>query len=347
MNMIPMENKTKSGGNILASVIPLSVLFVLIQAASLIGFFYVSFRAVEKYAIEKNLQSCVNVMQTELDRISGVVYEWSAWDATVQFVKGENSNYIKNNTAENTFEEQKLNVFCILDAQGKPVWTHCVKFHDDKQEIVKLTLFTPEVLEQNPALWKHKDPNSCVTGYFSTEGGALMLCSRPVVSSNQPGIIHGAVIMGRFVSDNFIASITQQECQAFDWWNLRTEYTKNAMQQYLARITDENPVYVETTPDTATAYTVLPDIDGNDAILIKFVMANDVASFKQGWLARCLGIYAIEGLIFIVYLAAFANKHCTKCRAQIIQDEQFTAQTQYVSIQQIPETQRSEEELLI
>jgi sensor domain CHASE-containing protein len=347
MSQTRMKNQSKSNPNILVSIVPLSILFVLVQAASLVGFFHVSFRAVEEYAIRKNLQSCIDAMQKELNRIGGVVYEWSAWDAAASFIKGSNPNFIKDSMVESSMQEQNLNAFCILDSHGKPVWTRCVKVNDNKPVTVNLSLFSPEVLVKNTALWEHKDPNSRIAGYYSTEGGVLMLFSRPVTSSNNTGPVCGAVIMGRFVNDAFIESITQKKCQDFKWWNLRTEYTRNAMQHYLSRITAEIPVYIEADSETAAAYTILPDIDGKDAILIKFVTTNDVASFKQGWMAKCLGIYVIEGLIFIIYLAAFANKHCTKCRAQITQDDHFIAEPQCVSFEQMAETQRSTEELPI
>jgi sensor domain CHASE-containing protein len=345
--MTNMKKQNNSGSNILASIIPLSILFVLIQAASLIGFFHFSFGAVESFAIKKNLMSCIGSMQTELDRIGSVVYEWAAWDACASFMKGKNPTFLKENMVESSMQEQNLNAFCIVDPNGKPVWTRCVKYHDDKEELINLTLFSQEVLDKNPALWKHKDPNSCTAGYYSSESGVLMLFSRPITSSNNTGPVCGSVIMGRFISDKFIASIARQDCLDYEWWNLRSDYTRNALKQYLSQISKENPVYLETTPDIATAYTILPDIEGNNAILIKFVTANDVASFKKGWLAKCSAIYALEGLIFIVYLTAFANKHCSSCRNQITQDAQFDARTEYISVEKIAETQPSKDELLI
>jgi sensor domain CHASE-containing protein len=342
-----MENHIKSGGNILASIIPLAILFVLVQAASLIAFFHFSFHAVEEYAIKKNLQSCIGTMQTELDRIGGVVLEWSAWDDTARFVKGQDPDFIQANMAENTLQKQNLNVLCILDSQGKPVWTRCVKTQDDKPQPVNLSLFSLEVLKKNDALWNHKSPDNCVAGYCSTEGGVLMLSSRPVTGNSGTSPVCGTVIMGRFISDEFMASVAKQDCRDFQWWNLRTDYTRDALRQYLSRITPENPIYIESNPRTSTAYTVLPDINGKDAILMKFATANDIARFKQGWLVKCLGLYLIEGLIFIAYLAAFTNRHCTTCSTQKTQNENFTAENQYVSFQQITETQHSKNELLV
>lgn len=347
MNIDNMNHQIKPKTNILASIIPLTILFVLIQAASLIGFFHFSFHAVEKYMIEKKLQSSIGIMQMELDRIGGVVLEWSAWDDTARFVKGQNPDFIRDNVPEDTLRKQNLNLLCFLDSQGKPLWTHCVKIKDDKSETVNLTLFSPEFLEKNNALWNHKSPDNCVAGYYSSKSGVLMLSSRPVTGSDGTGPVCGTVIMGRFIDDKFMASAAQQDCQDLQWWNLRTDYTKDALRQYLSRITPQNPIYIESNPNTITAYTVLPDISGKDAILMKFTTANDVAFFKQGWLVKCSAVYALEGLIFIAYLAAFANTHCINCRDQMRQKALSAAEPEFVSRKQTTKTPHPTEELLI
>jgi hypothetical protein len=105
---------------------------------------------------------------------------------------------------------------------------------------------------------------------------------------------------------------------------LRTEYTRNAVKQYLSRITDENPVYIETLPDTATAYTVLPDINGNDAVLIKFVIPTmSPPSNKAGWqMLRDLrhrrpDVYSLPGKLRTQTCANAANRlHWSACDAR-------------------------------
>jgi sensor domain CHASE-containing protein len=312
----------KQYDKILPSIIPLSILCVVVQTASLVGLFQFFSGNIEKCAVRKYLQFSTDALQTELNRIGGVAFEWSAWDDTGLFIEGKNPSYLQANMTENTLREQNLNVICILDSQGKLICNRCVKASDKEMRNIDLSLFSPENLRKNPALWNHRDPNSCVTGCYSTEGGVLMLSSRPVTNSKNTGPVRGAVIMGRFITEDFIASITKQPCLDFYWWSLRTDYTKNALGKYLSKITDENRVYIESSFKTTTAYTVLPDIDGKDAVLIKFVMANEFSPYKEGLLAKCIGIYAIEGFIFLVYLASFANKYCGNCRQQTIHDTQ-------------------------
>lgn len=342
-----MQIKSKSNEHILTSILPLAILFVLIQAASLIGFFHFSFQGIEKYVIQKKMDSCVGAMQMELDRISGLVYEWSAWDATAAFLAGQDPNYPEDNSVEDTMKEQNIHVFGIFDAHGNPVWTRCVKEQGGRQEVFNLNLFSPETFKKNPFLWEHDNPNSCITGYYPTEAGILMLCSRPVIQPGNKGLIRGTVIMARFVNDKLIASIARQKCQDFQWWNLDSAFTRDAVTDYLSMITHENPIHVEINPKQAAVYTTLKDIHGTDAMLMKLVLKNDIASFKEGWLFRCIAIYGIEGLVFVLYLAAFANKHCLRCMAQLKEENSIQDTIRLNSTQENNLPERSFEDLPI
>ncbi len=324
----------KQNDKILSSVIPLSILLVLVLTATQIGLFQYSFGAIEKYAIGRNMKSLVSALQTELDRISNVVFEWSAWDDTALFVQGQNPDFIQKVMAESTMHKQNLNIICIVDSKGNPLWSESIKFQDSTPKQIESSFFSSENLKKNTALWNHKDPDSCVIGYCLAEGGVLMLSSRPITNNANTGPVLGAVIMGRFLTDEFIASIAQQACVDFEWWNLRSEYTRKALQKQLSQITQVNPVYIETNPVNATAFTVLADIEGKDAVLIKFVMANEIGYCRDGLMAKCVGLFAIEGLVFIIYLASFVNKCCTTCRKQAEIDLRAALDQQELSYRQ-------------
>lgn len=335
-----MEKQNQKNDKILASVIPLSILMILVLTTVLIGLFNFAFNKVEEYAIGENLRFCVNNIQTELERIDGVVFEWSAWDDTALFVEGKNPDYDKNNMVDSTIQQQNLNMLCVVDLQGVPLVNRCVKFHENKLQSVDLSFLSSKNLRKNKGLWEHKDADSHIAGYYATEGGVLMLCSRPVTNNNNTDPVRGAVIMGRFISDRFIESMTRQSCLDFQWWNLQSDYTRGALTKYLSRISAENPIHIEYKIDTITAYTVLPDINGNDAVLIKFVVANNVSLYKENLMFKGIGIFLLVGIVFILYQASFINKNCGICRGRMSDDPQTNLDSQYISFEQTAKSQK-------
>jgi hypothetical protein len=194
-----MKNQTHPDSSILASIIPLAILFVLIQATSLIGFFHYSFQAVEEYAIKKNLLSCIDSMQTESDRIGSVVFEWSAWDACAAFIK-TTIRLLKENMAKARCRT-KPQRFLYCGRRRKTGLDPLCQIPGRQGRAVNLTLFS-EVLEKFP-LWKFKDPNGFTAAIIPPKR-CLMLYSRPITSSSNAGPVCGAVIMGRFISDTFV-----------------------------------------------------------------------------------------------------------------------------------------------
>jgi sensor domain CHASE-containing protein len=320
------------------------MIFVLIQAASLIVLFQFGFQAIEKYMVQKNFQFCMIALQNELKSLDGLTFEWSSWDDTGLFIEGKKQNYIEENLKSDTLVGKNIDVLCFLDLHGKPVWSRFVKTHGKESRSIDLSMFSEEALQKNPTLWNHKDPNSCVSGYCSTEGGVMIICSRPVTNNKNENPIHGTVIFGRFVTDQLIDSIAKQTCLNFKWWNLRTEYTRSAVENYLSKITPQEPILLESEGGAIAAYAVLRDIDKKDAILIKFLLANEIASYKNSLILKCLGIYFIECLIFLVSLAAFANRQCMDCRSQSKQADESLPTAEYSSFEQMSETQSSAED---
>jgi sensor domain CHASE-containing protein len=301
------------------TIIAIAIVCILTQAVSQVGLLHYSFQTIEKYLVQKDLLLCVNSLQAELKHLDDLVFGWSAWDDTALFIGGKKENYIRENLTDDALQKQNLNVFCILDTQGKPVWSRYIEILGNKQRAIDLSMFSEEALRKNPVLWNHKDPNSCISGYYSTEGGVLMLSSRPVTSNSNTGPVHGTVIMGRFITDPFIASITRQACLKFSWWNLRSDYTKQIMGGYISRVTEQNPVFIEFENNAIAGYVVLPGIQKKKAILLKILLADELAPYKSRLMAISIAIYFIEGVLFLACLTIIFNK---QCKAYDVQTEQ-------------------------
>jgi sensor domain CHASE-containing protein len=302
----------KQGNKIVSYVVLLLIVFVLIQTASLFGLFHISFKAVEKVVARKNLQFCINSLQAELTHLNGLVFEWAAWDDAGLFIEGQKPQFLGENTSENLLREKKLDVLCLLDIHGKPLWSRAVRNSGNEYRSIQLDLFLPENLQKNPALWNHQDVNSCVFGFCSTENGVLMLSSRPVTNNTNSPPIHGTVIFGRFITDQVIADIARQTCLDFKWWNLHSDYTKQAMEKYVSQITPDNPVYIEFELNSAAAYTILHDINKKDAVLVKFLMTDELASYRDELMIKSAGVFFVEGFIFLVCLSVLINRLCVK-----------------------------------
>jgi sensor domain CHASE-containing protein len=280
----------------------LSVIFVIVLMTSLAAVFLDPFHALENAVAMKSFQYTITSLQNEMKFLDRLLVDWSAWDATANFVQGKNPDYIKENLPDITQQEQNLNVFCFLDVKGKLVWSRCVQFHDKEVRTISLSMFTNESLQKNYTLWNHKTPDSSVTGYCSTEGGILMLASRPITDNNKTGPIYGTLIMGRFVTGSYLTEITKQTCLSLEWWNLKHGYTHLTIGGFLSQITPQNPVFLEYDENNVAAYTTLPDIDGSDAVLIKSTMPNNVVIYKNEFLTKGVLVFLIESPVFFITL---------------------------------------------
>jgi sensor domain CHASE-containing protein len=333
----------KQGSKIVSCVVLLAVTFVMVQTASLIGLFRISFKTIEKIVARKNLRSCINSLQEELNHLNDLAFEWSAWDDTGLFIEEKKPQYIGENMSENTLREKNLDIICILDNRGQIAWSRFVKSSGNESLKINLEMFSQKNLQNNKVLWNHKDVNSSVTGYCATESGILLLGSRPVTNNTNSPPIHGTIIIGRFITDRMIASIAKQTCLDFQWWNLHSDYTRQAMHKCLSQITPDSPVYIEFELNTAAAYTVLQDINKNDAVLVKFLMTDDLASCRDELLIKSISVFFAEGFLFLVCLAFATNRVCRKYSFKSACPPDWLPDTTDLSLEPAPESETADE----
>ncbi|KAJ49550.1 PAS/PAC sensor-containing diguanylate cyclase, partial [Clostridium tetanomorphum DSM 665] len=98
-------------------IIMVTVLLLLISVACSITHKYLksNLKKTEISYINSKLEINHNIIRDSLDSLTILNKDWSAWDATLNFVKFKDENYIKNNLNDSTFNDLKINLFIVLD----------------------------------------------------------------------------------------------------------------------------------------------------------------------------------------------------------------------------------------
>ena len=67
-----------------------------------------SYRSIEAENAEQDVQRVLNAIQTDTDNLLAIVGDWSAWDDTYAFMKGEDAEYIDSNLSVSTLSNLSL-----------------------------------------------------------------------------------------------------------------------------------------------------------------------------------------------------------------------------------------------
>ncbi|HZY72900.1 MAG TPA: CHASE4 domain-containing protein, partial [Edaphobacter sp.] len=207
-----------------------------------------SFSDLEVREARINVERAANALSQELKALDGVAREWGAWDEMCAFVAAPNAKFEEANLGESNFDQARLTLLLILDANGKLVFGKGrEKESADAQGLPQGIL---GFVRSQPDLTAHADVAKGASGIAVLSGQAFLLASRPVISGNGEGPSRGSVILGRTLDRQEVARLSDVTRLNLD---IRTERAREASLGETRVDTHDDQIVGETTLATLTA----------------------------------------------------------------------------------------------
>ena len=82
-----------------------------------------SYSGLEEQYIEKDLGQAVSKLDDELFTMSSIASDWGPWDDTVDFVNGNDPEYLKSNLQPYGFDNLNLNLIVLTNTRGEVLFS--------------------------------------------------------------------------------------------------------------------------------------------------------------------------------------------------------------------------------
>ena len=236
-----------------------------------------SFLAAERDEAREHVTRCLHAIDRELHHLDALCYDWAAWDDTFEYVVEPSAEYEKANLALPTFTDNEINLLFILDAQGRVVWG---KVYDlETKEPAPMAQFPEKHWATTHPLLKHESKGSAIVGVIVTDRGAMMIASRPILTTQSEGPIRGTLVMGRLITDNVVGNIEKQTLSTINLSPVRDDWLTEAEAQVLAQISPDSPYcFQEASDDMLHAYAVFPGLTGDPTLLARLDIERDIVA---------------------------------------------------------------------
>jgi len=253
------------------------------------------FLSLERDEAITNVKRIEKAFKNEIHRLDSICWDWSAWNDSYQFMESRSAEYIETNLIPGTFAVNNINTIYFINTKEKIIW---YKTYDSKyKKIIQLTDFPKDTFPPNHPLISYLSKNIPVTkmgvaGIYITKNGPMFISSRPITKSNDEGPLRGSLIFGRFLNDEFVKTLVDQTKINFQAFPIHAGSLSKPLKDIPNRITDESRYLIDSsTNDSINAYTTLPDIIGNAAILIKSQTPKKIS--EQGYVTVSYAMYLI------------------------------------------------------
>jgi len=277
-----------------------------------------SFSQLERRLVQNNVYRVKASLDYDLATLSRTTNDWAAWDDTYAFIVDANESYIKANLVDSTFITLRLNLIMFIDSSGRVVFGRAFDLHDEKSVPVMQDIM--EHLTPGSMLLTHTSVTSSVSGIVLLPEGPLLISSWPVLTSKEEGPIRGTLLFGRYLNSYYIRhlfELTRLSLSAYRFDDPRLPSDFSVAKAFLSGTSMSfiHPLDAQ----SIAGYTLLTDIYGKPAVLLRTDMPRDVYKHGQTSIFYFILLFLAVGLIFSTIILLLLERQVLSRLARLSQ----------------------------
>ncbi len=165
-----------------------------------------SFSVLEKRQVMEDVGRAENALKGELRGLETTSTDWSAWDATYDFIQTMDPAYVEENLSAQSLDNLRLDMILYYDEEGRLV-TGKVR---DREWIAvdAASPATPRISLDSPLFLRSE--NIPKGGVVMLPSGPLLVAASPILTSANTGPARGTLVMARSLSEQWIMDLSEQ-----------------------------------------------------------------------------------------------------------------------------------------
>ena len=274
------------------SIIGLSALLFALSAAILIN----QADRLDKEVAVRAAGEAEKILDMDLQRISTLVYSYSAWDDSYNFFTNLDPNYVEINFTPGLFLHSRLNLAAIVGVDGSLLMERA--YDISRQAVVPAPAGLKAHLAAGSPLLAVSQPDAVVFGILNLPEGLLKVVGRAISTSRGEGPVRSVMVFGRFLDLEEIKAWEEVanlsiEVQPFAGAALPPDFLE--AKASLGR--DPTQVATGLLPaDRLAAYTVYPDLSGQPGLIVRVDVPRDLFHQAQSGLGLMALTVCVGGL---------------------------------------------------
>lgn len=261
------------------------------------------FAEVERSEALDDLVRCQEAIKHDASFLSNYANDYGAWDDTYEFIANDNDEYKSENLIPETFANLKVNIVAFLRKDGTLLWgeirreegKELVESH--KQESGLLRSFA----RSDHELLDHSSPDSKVYGILMTSMGPLLVGSAPITTSDRTGDVRGAVVMGRFLSDELIQELIERTRVPLVLKPIVD--ADDAEKTVLETLARAKGTWIDSSSASVLqGYALIPDVFDTPALLLRAELPRSISMRGRAAVSLAAGISIGAGFCLVIVL---------------------------------------------
>ncbi|MGA1199503.1 MAG: CHASE4 domain-containing protein, partial [Candidatus Latescibacterota bacterium] len=271
----------------------------------------------EKQDMQRQLNRVNKAVASYFDVLDTTAFDWAAWDDTYAFVENKNSEFVKTNLVDETFNENglRLNFMVFLDAKQNIVFQKGYNWEQKKSEPVPQGILGH--LTENGLV-----ASGAVKGLLILPEGLFAVVSRPILTRKETGPARGQLIVGRRFDKKEIDQFATSLELNLTLYVMGRSTVPVALKDAYAHVLSDSSHWVKAFDEKIFAGVVaLKDIYANPVAMVHVIQPRDI--YRQGIVSvrSAFGAILITGVllavVFFLMLERFVWEPIKNMRADL------------------------------
>ncbi|NES86521.1 MAG: HAMP domain-containing protein [Moorea sp. SIO2B7] len=245
-----------------------------------------SYAKLEEEHTRKNVKRVQKALKEEINQLNDVVKDLAGWNNAYDFVENRNQAFIEEETGNDTFRNQKINFFLVLNTEGKEVFVKGLDLETSKKLAIPESL--QKKLDRESIIVEHTNSESEVQGILLLKENPLIIVSQPILNTARNRPIRGSMIWARYLNKKKIeelAKLTQLSSLMLYRLDIKeselsSNELKNIHSQLIQNVDNAQIITEPVDDDIIAGYSLLLDIYGEPALMLEIKIERDI--YKQG-----------------------------------------------------------------
>ena len=266
-----------------------------------------SYRELENKNVVQNVTRVSDALNSRLDELNTLCYDWATRDETYQFAQVQNNDYITRNLeSASSFSYININLFIVLNPSGQVIFSKAV----DETYTNQINLPADFLADISKSLLISSGNNRAQTsGVVLLSGSPLLVAAKPILTSSAQGPSVGTLIMGYFLGAQTVSSMIKTTGLALTV--LAPGYTgfPPAVQTALKSPDGSNSTIVHIIDNNSIAgYQTFNDIYGQPAFVFRVDMPRQIYAEGQKTLTYLHISLLLMSISFFFIFVFIVNK---------------------------------------
>jgi PAS domain S-box-containing protein len=292
-------------------ILSLTVSFFIISELIFVG----SSSESENSYTQLVLNNTLNSLNNSLESLNNSANDWSSWNDAYYYVNGDNPNFLNKTLVNDAF--LKLNIDFILFANNDGKIIYVEAYNKTSQKEIQISSNMTQSLKNN-GLMLDTSNNKSLSGIIIINGIPMIVVSNPVLKSNGEGPSHGTLIMGRFLNQDMLSSLSNSglvSVQPVTDTDAPSDFL-NAM----SHLSNETPVYVTNlSHDSVAGYSILKGVNGSSDLVLKVELPRFINNDYENAIFYLILSLIIMGFLAAMFITYYLDKNVLYRLDQIIE----------------------------